>query len=120
MAKCTKTQKLTTSQSTLEQTVAGYIKEGLLFSAVRILNSYNLQLTEKQLLLLRKYHPTLESLFHRQLRSNLVTRTAGSWGNLRITKRTTSLRKSGKSISTSARKASKAQRSGRTNLKTKR
>ena len=120
MAKCTKTKKLTTSQSILERTVDSYIKAGLLFSAVRILNSYNLQLTEKQLSLLRKYHPTLESLFHRQLRSNLVTRTAGSWGNLRITKRTTSLRKSGKSTSTSARKVSRQPRSGRTVSKTKR
>ena len=120
MAKCTKTTPLSSSQSTLGQTVDSYIKAGLLFSAVRILNSHNLQLTEKQLSLLRKYHPTLESLFHRQLRSNSVTHTAGSWGNLRITKRTTSLRRSGKSISTSARKVSRQRRSGRTASKTKR
>ena len=120
MSKCIKTTQPSSSQLTLERTVDGYIKAGLLFSAVRILNSYNLQLTEKQLLLLRKYHPTLESLFHRQLRSNLVTRTAGSWGNLQITKRTTSLRRSGKSISTSARKATSTQRSGKINSKTKR
>ena len=120
MAKCTKTQKLTTLQSTQEQTVDLLIKEGLLFSAVRMMNSHNLQLTEKQLSLLRKYHPTLENLFHRQLRSNSATRTAGSWGNLQIIKRTTSPRKSGKSISTSARKVSRLRPSGKTNSKTKR
>ena len=119
MAKCTKTTPPSSSPLTLGQTVDSYIKEGLLFSAVRILNSHNLQLTEKQLSLLRKYHPTLESLFHRQLRSNSVTRTAGSWGNLRITKRTTSLRKSGKNSSASAQKATSTQRSGKTNSRTK-
>jgi len=120
MSKCTKTTQPLSSQSTQARTVDLLIKEGLLFSAVRILNSHNLQLTEKQLSLLRKYHPTLESLFHRQLRSNSATRTAGSWGNLQIIKRTTSPRKSGKSISTSGRKVSSQQRSGRTNSKTKR
>ena len=120
MAKCTKTQKLTTSQSTQERTVDLLIKEGLLFSAVRMLNSQGLQLTEKQLSLLRKYHPTLESLFHRQLRSNSATHTAGSWGNFQIIKRTTSRPKSGKSISTSEQKAIRPQRSGRTGSKTKR
>jgi len=114
MTKCTKTQKLTSLQSTQERTVDLLIKEGLLFSAVRMLNSQGLQLTEKQLLLLRKYHPTLESLFHRQLRSNSDTRTAGSWGNLQIIKRTTSPRKSGKSISTSGLKATRPRRSGKT------
>jgi len=120
MAKCTKTQKLTSSQSIQERTVDLLIKEGLLFSAVRMLNSQGLQLTEKQLSLLRKYHPTLESLFHRQLRSNSATHTAGSWGNLQIIKRTTSRPKPGKSISTSGRKVSKARRSGKINSKTKR
>ena len=120
MAKCTKTQKLTSLQSTQEQTVAGYIKEGLLLSAVKIMNLNELPLTKKQLLLLRKYHPTSESLFLHLLHSNLVIPMAGLWVNSRTTKRTTSLRKSGKSISTSGRKVSKAQRSGRTGLRTKR
>jgi len=120
MAKCTKTQKLTTSQSTQARTVDLLIKEGLIFSAVRMLNSQGLQLTEKQLSLLRKYHPTLESLFHRQLRSNSAIPTAGSLGNSPATKRTTSLPKPGKSISTSGRKVSRPQRSGRTGSRTKR
>jgi len=120
MPKCTKTTQPLSSPSTLEQTVASLIKAGLLFSAVRMMNSHNLQLTEKQLSLLRKCHPTLVSLFHRQLRSNSATRTAGSWGNLRIIKRTTSHPKSGKSISASGRKVSRQPHSGKTFSKMKR
>jgi len=114
MAKCTKTSKLTTLQSTQEQTVAGYIKEGLLLSAVKIMNLNELPLTKKQLLLLRKYQPTSESLFLHLLHSNLVIPMAGLWGNSRTTKRTTSLRKPGSRSSISARKARRQPRNTRT------
>ena len=120
MAKCTKTPKLTTLQSTLEQTVAGYIKEGLLLSAVKILNSKELPLTQEHLSLLRKYHPTSESLFRHLLHSNSDIPMVISWANSLAIKRTTSPRKSGKNSSTSARKVSRQQRSGKTNSRTKR
>jgi len=121
MAKCTKTPKLTTLQSTQAQATADmYIKQGLLLSAVKLMNSKNLPLTKKLLLSVRKYHPTSANLFLHLLHSNSVFHTDGLWANSVRTKLISLHRKYGRPTLVSGRKASKLLRSGKTNSRTKR
>jgi len=99
MAKCTKTPKLTTLQSTQVAQAVSYIKQGLQLSAERILKSNNLRLTKKQLLSLNEsQHMSAQS--RPRHRSNSVTVMGISSANSLATKCTSSLRKSGKPGST--------------------
>ena len=110
MAKC---PNKVTSQSTLERTVAGYIKAGLLLSAVQMMELRNLKLNGTLLSTLRKYHPTSESLFRHLLRSNLGTPMATLLESTDSTHFIMSPRKSGRSTSGSGRRVSKRRPSGR-------